>query len=137
MPWLVGIPVTQNPPWYADLLAFAALVVLGTTVFVTYLRVADMVGYHKLEAFSAMRIEDYRSHLRLQVTADSITVHVLGIESVPAARRAADPTALIPEPHVVETLTVPWNSPRQLRRRPLRETGQMPDILRSAGHSGP
>jgi hypothetical protein len=98
----------QTAPWYVMIIAFPLLVVLGTAVFVTYLQVADRFGAHTLEAFSGLRIADYKSHLRLRVTADEIEVHVLGIEAVPAARTVDDLRPVVPTVHVIETFTVPW-----------------------------
>ena len=98
----------QTAPWYVMILALPLLVVLGTAVFVTYLQVADRFGCHTLEAFSGLQIADYKSHLRLRVSADEIEVHVLGIETVPRARTVAELRGVVPKVHVVETFTVPW-----------------------------
>ncbi|HEY3409309.1 MAG TPA: hypothetical protein VGK53_14150, partial [Propionicimonas sp.] len=98
----------QRPPWYGYLLAMVLLVVLGIVVFVTYLHVADRFGCHTLEAFSGLRIEDWKSHLRLRVSADEVVVQVIGIEVTPSARHADDLLHLVPQPHVVETFRVPW-----------------------------
>jgi hypothetical protein len=98
----------QTAPWYVMIVALPLLVVLGTAVFVTYLQVADRFDCHTLEAFSGLRIGDFKSHLRLRVSADEIEVHVLGIESVPPARTSDDLRGVVPKVHVVETFTVPW-----------------------------
>ena len=79
---------------------------LGTTVFVSYLRIADWWGSHTLEAFSGLRIADYKSHLRLRVADDRLEVHVVGIDRVPATRHVRDPGAHLPRPYLVESFTV-------------------------------
>ena len=56
--YLVNLLVPPAPPALGYLLAFALAAVLGTTVFVSYLRIADWWGSHTLEAFSGLRIAD-------------------------------------------------------------------------------
>jgi hypothetical protein len=90
-------------------LAILLLVALGTAVFVTYLQVADQFGCHTLEAFSGLRIEGWKSHLRLRVSADEVVVRVIGIDHAPSARNRDDLRAVVPVPHVVETFRVPWD----------------------------
>ncbi|MGI5128216.1 metallophosphoesterase family protein [Pseudonocardia sp. CA-107938] len=102
----------QTAPWYVMILALPLLVVLGTAVFVTYLQIADRFGCHTLEAFSGLRIADYKSHLRLRVSDDEIEVAVLGIESVPRARTVDDLRPVVPAVHLVETFSVPWQATR-------------------------
>ena len=99
-----------RPPWYGYVLAIVLLVVVGMAVFVTYLQVADGFGCHTLEAFSGLRIEDWKSHLRLRVSADEVVVQVIGIDATPQARHRTDLRAVLPRPHVVETFRVPWSS---------------------------
>jgi hypothetical protein len=98
-----------RPPWYGYLFAIVALVVLGTVVFVTYLHVADRFACHTLEAFSGLRLEGWKSHLRLRVSADEVVVQVIGIDVTPSARHRTDLRDVVPVPHVVETFRVPWN----------------------------
>jgi hypothetical protein len=88
--------VPLDPLWTAALVAFPALAVLGTAVFATYLHLADLGGWHTLEAFSGMRFENYKCHLRLVVGPAGIQVTVMGMDDV------TDP----PRPHVVERFTV-------------------------------
>jgi hypothetical protein len=90
-------------------LAILLLVVLGTVVFVTYLQVADQFNCHTLEAFSGLRIEGWKSHLRLRVSADEVVVRVIGIDHAPSARHRDDLRDVVPVPHVVETFRVPWD----------------------------
>jgi hypothetical protein len=98
-----------RPPWYGYVLAILLLVVLGTMVFVTYLQVADQFNCHTLEAFSGLRIEGWKSHLRLRVSADEVVVRVIGIDHAPSARHRDDLRDVVPVPHVVETFRVPWD----------------------------
>jgi hypothetical protein len=100
----------QTAPWYVMIVAFPLLVVLGTAVFVSYLQVGDRFGCHTVEAFSGLRIADFKSHLRLRVSADEIEVHVLGIEAVPSARTVGDLRGVVPKVHLVEAFTVPWEA---------------------------
>jgi Calcineurin-like phosphoesterase len=104
---LVADPL--RPPWYGYVLAIALLVVLGMTVFVTYLHVADRFNCHTLEAFSGLRVEGWKSHLRLRVSADELVVQVIGFDVTPSARHLADLRDVVPRPHVVETFRVPWS----------------------------
>jgi hypothetical protein len=104
--YLVNLLVPPAPPALGYLLAFALAAVLGTTVFVSYLRIADWWGSHTLEAFSGLRIADYKSHLRLRVADDRLEVHVVGIDRVPATRHVRDPGAHLPRPYLVESFTV-------------------------------
>jgi hypothetical protein len=88
------------------LIAFLLCTVLGTTVFVTYLHVADWFGAHTLEAFSAMRFEGHKSHLRLRVGPDRITGYVIAMDTVPRARRVRQLREKVPHPYVVDVFTV-------------------------------
>lgn len=102
---LLGLAGTP-PPWWLYPVAFALLAVLGTVIFVSYLHLTDLVGCHRIEAFSALRIDGYKSHLRLQVTDDRIRVHVLGVDTVPASLHATDLREHIPRPHLVDVFDV-------------------------------
>jgi hypothetical protein len=86
--------------------AFALSAVLGTVVFVSYLRVADWWGSHTLEAFSGLRFSGYKSHLRLRVSDEGVRVYVLGMDEVPAARRARDLGGHLPRPCLVDQFWV-------------------------------
>jgi hypothetical protein len=68
--------------------AFLASSVVGTGILVSYLRLADRWGLHGLEAFSGMRIDGYKCHLRLEVHEDDVRVHVIVIDDVPTAQCA-------------------------------------------------
>lgn len=93
-----------------DIGAFVVIATAGMLAFVTYIRVADRWGFHALEAFSGLRVEDYKSHLRLRVTAEEVTVAVIAIDAVPrmAGHDPTRPPGLAARVH--ETFSV--------RRRP-------------------
>jgi hypothetical protein len=97
---------TGMPPWWLYPPAFVVLGVLGTAVFVTYLHLADAAGCHRVEAFSALRIDGFKCHLRLQVCADKVRVHVVGMDSVPDALHASDLRECTPQPHLVDVFEV-------------------------------
>jgi hypothetical protein len=94
------------PPVLAGLLAFALAALLGTVVFVTYLRIADWWGAHTVEAFSMLRITGYKSHLRLRVRPDRVDVHVLGLDRVPTTRHTKDLRGHLPSPYLVDSFSV-------------------------------
>lgn len=107
---LVAYLITRlGPPSVAVLpylLAFVLCAVLGTVVFVTYLRVADWWGSHTLEAFSGLRITGFKSHLRLRVDDDRIEVFVIGMDEVPATRHVRDLREHLPRPYLVDSFEV-------------------------------
>ena len=88
---------------------------VGSFVVGVYLLISlNVFGRHSEEAFSALRVEDYKSFLRLHVANDgSLTIWPLKIERVPRrwrARTEGDTTAsrVVPEePLVVETIEGP------------------------------
>jgi hypothetical protein len=85
----------DDPSWSAVswdaltcLVVIVALVVwgfLGALVFATYLWICDALPapLHENELFAGMRIEDFKSHLRIHVTPDALHVRVIGIDGVP------------------------------------------------------
>jgi hypothetical protein len=100
----VWVWVARGWHWLGVALAFPVLAVLGTLVVVTYLRVADLFGFHQLEAFAAHGFTQYKSHLRMAVRGESVTVHVVGIDKVPKTPRGGDPPQVVAR--VVETFLV-------------------------------
>ena len=83
--------------------------VLGSVLWGLYLLVAlNLFGAHQNEAFSALRIQDYKHFLRLHVTpAGDLEIYPIGIPKVP--RRAGarvqyllieDPLTIRPRPPV-------------------------------------
>ena len=91
--------------WPSLLAAFPVLAVLGAGVFVTYLHIADRFGWHTLEAFSGMRIERYKCHLRMVVGQDGITMSVVGLNP-PSAGQASHTTTLPPQPEIIEEFKI-------------------------------
>jgi hypothetical protein len=67
--------------------------ILGVYLFVSI----RIFGRHGNEAFSSLRIQDYKQWLRLRIAADgSLTIHAIGIDRVPRrwkdGRRGDQPT---------------------------------------------
>jgi hypothetical protein len=92
-------------PTAAQAAAFAALGAAGATILAGYLRVADQFGFHELEAFSGLRIEDYKCHLRIRVEQDKLVVYVIAIDQVPPTADPVNPPQL--SPRILETITIP------------------------------
>ena len=76
--------------WGWGIVAWAGLTGWGLFVFAAYLHVCDRFRYHELESYSGLRIEGYKSHLRVHLKGDSCTVHALGIEQVTDYDHAPD-----------------------------------------------
>lgn len=99
----------------AGLLVFAGSWIAGSVVTGLYLLVSlNLFGRHSEEAFSALRIEDYKHFLRLHVRADgALTLYPVKIERVPRRWRAraagdASPSRVQPaEPLVPELIEPP------------------------------
>jgi hypothetical protein len=101
--WFPNTPLPLRYPG-----AFAALIILGTTVFATYLHLADLAGHHTLEAFSGMRIQGYKSHLRIKISENTLTVHVVGMKTVdPATPQVVDTFTITPRPPTTTTPHAP------------------------------
>jgi hypothetical protein len=89
--------------------------VVGSIVMGLYLLVSlNVFGRHGEEAFSAMRIQDYKNFLRMHVAADgTLTIHPIGIERVPRRWReqtpvpSGDPARLAPGEPLVPALIEP------------------------------
>lgn len=79
----------------AGALVFAGGWVVGSAVMGLYLLVSlNVFGRHSEEAFSAMRIQDFKNFLRLHVAADgTLTIHPVRIDRVPRRWRDADRSA--------------------------------------------
>lgn len=100
-------------PVYRDgLLSLLALAaggwVLGSAVFGLYLTLAfQCFGLHPHEAFSALRIADFKSFVRAEVSDDGgLRVWVVGIERVPRSGLRGRPPSEA-EPHLVDAFEVP------------------------------
>jgi hypothetical protein len=75
------------------LLVFAGGWLLGSIVLGLYLLVSlNLFGRHSEEAFSSLRIQDYKQFLRLHVRADGgLVIYPIGIDSVPRRWRERRP----------------------------------------------
>lgn len=64
--------------------------IVGSIVLGTYLFISLRVfGRHANEAFSSLRIQDYKHWLRLKIAADGeLTIHAIAIDRVPRRWRA-------------------------------------------------
>lgn len=97
--------------------ATAGLGLLGMVVFLLYLRIADLFRCHTIEAFSALQITGYKSHLRLKVAPDGVHVWVVAMDRVPRAwrwRKLGDIAA--PRAYVLDDFAV--TPTRGMRRFP-------------------
>ncbi|HEX5633036.1 MAG TPA: hypothetical protein VFX50_07400, partial [Gemmatimonadales bacterium] len=96
-------------------LVFAGGWVAGSLIMGLYLLVSlNVFGRHSEEAFSSLRIQDYKHFLRLHVGPDgTLTIHPLKVERVPRRWRdrtpgEASPSRVQPaEPLVVERIERP------------------------------
>ncbi len=100
---------------YETVFMFVGGWVVGSLIMGLYLLVSlNVFGRHSEEAFSAMRIEDFKHFLRLHVASDgTLTIYPIKIERVPRRwrdRRAGDatPSRVVPdEPFRVELIEAP------------------------------
>ncbi len=76
----------------SGVLLFAAGGVIGATLLGIYLLVSlQCFGRHSNEAFSALRVQDYKQWLRLRIDADgSLTCFAIGIDRVPRHWRRSE-----------------------------------------------
>lgn len=88
----LAIGATSVGPWLLDVLLFivglavvvAAGALVGSLLMGFYLRLSLGLKRHRNEAFSGLKIPDYKSFLRLRFRKDgSVGVHVFGIDRVP------------------------------------------------------
>jgi hypothetical protein len=94
------------------LAACAVLAVGALAVFSLYFLLCDvLIHWHENEFFAGMRLEDYKSHLRISIrppsvqdTAGDLKVDVLGIQRVPKQKRGHLPKAPVVE--LVESFEV-------------------------------
>ena len=85
-------------------LVFGAGWVVGSIIMGLYLLISlNVFGRHSEEAFSSLRIQDFKNFLRIHVAGDgTLTIHPVGVRRVPrrwrtAAATPAAPSALVPE----------------------------------------
>jgi hypothetical protein len=128
--WLIPGAV-HFQPLAAGALIFLAGWVVGSIVMGLYLLVSlNVFGRHSEEAFSSLRIQDFKNFLRIHVAGDgTLTLHPVGVRRVPrrwreaAATSASAPSALVPdgplETALIETPIVV--------RPPQGRTGPAPD----------
>lgn len=65
--------------------------VVGSTLLGIYLLISlNVARKHGNEAFSALRIEDYKNFLRIHVHRDGLTIYPVGLRKVPRAWRVAE-----------------------------------------------
>jgi hypothetical protein len=94
------------PAWPASRVALVALLVAaggwlaGSLLTGVYLLVSlNVFGRHSEEAFSAMRIQDYKHFLRLHVAADgTLTIYPIKLPRVPRRWRARTPDETVQTP---------------------------------------
>lgn len=89
----------------AGALIFVSGGVVGGALLGLYLLVSVQVfGRHSNEAFSSLRIEDYKQWLRMHFAADgTLTLYAIGIDRVPR-RAPRDPRATAP--HLIEKVVL-------------------------------
>lgn len=77
---------------FSGMLMFAAGALVGPFLMGVYLLISlNVFGRHSNEAFSSLRIEDYKNFLRLHIAKDgSLTIFPIGIERVPRRWKAAE-----------------------------------------------
>jgi hypothetical protein len=100
---------------YETVFMFVGGWIVGSLIMGLYLLVSlNVFGRHSEEAFSSMRIEDFKHFLRLHVASDgTLTIYPIKIERVPRRwrdRRAGDatPSRVVPdEPFRVELVEAP------------------------------
>jgi len=82
-------------PYWAEILALAAAIgVFGGAVFSVvfgfYLMASVLIlKRHSNEAFSSLRIEDFKNLLRLELRPDGLTIHAIAVPKVPDTRRSS------------------------------------------------
>jgi hypothetical protein len=92
---VLGITQPLAAEAFMGTLMFGAGALAGSFLMGVYLLVSlNLFGRHSNEAFSALRIEDYKNFLRLQIAKDgSLTIFPIGIERVPRRWKATGSTS--------------------------------------------
>ena len=79
---------------------------MGSFIVGAYLLISSRLwGRHNEQAFSSLRISDYKNFLRLHISKDgTLTIHPIGLDRVPrrwrarrAGERSATPSAEVPD----------------------------------------
>lgn len=88
-------------------LATAAAAYASATLFGLYLILCLAFGKHANEAFSSLRIADFKSFLRLRIDAKgALHIYAVALDSVPKSRRhARDPLSDM-SPHLIERVEI-------------------------------
>ena len=120
------------PLWLAAGLTFVAGWIIGSTVLGLYLLISlNVFGRHANEAFSSLKIPDWKHFLRLKIDAHgNLMIFPIGIRRVPRAWKPR-PTGTQGSERVPDdrNATVPEliEGPIELPRAPTRETGEQPE----------
>jgi ABC-type arginine transport system permease subunit len=70
-------------------LIFLGGAMVGSLLMACYLAISyNLFGHHQNEAFSALRLKDWKNFLRLKLTPDSVTIYPVGF---PRVARAWEP----------------------------------------------
>ncbi|WP_166295263.1 metallophosphoesterase [Bradyrhizobium sp. 2S1] len=119
--WLAGLS-SWKIPWFVWLPLLAAAIIpigarIASLIFGLYLKLTcKYADRNHNDAFSAMKLDGYRSFLRLRIRGNEITVFPIGIDSVPSRggwrrnenRGLASPSHFEPtrrmDPHLIEPL---------------------------------
>jgi len=100
--------------WYSLVVSVGTFIggwLAGSEVMGMYLLISlNVFGGHANEAFSSLRIEDYKNFVRLHLARDgTLTIYPIGIEKIPRRWRAANPpqgSRYLPKgdltPHLIE-----------------------------------
>ena len=104
-----GFITSDEALWYGELPSSAVIIgagawIVGSVLMGLYLLVSlNVFGRHSQQAFSALRIEDFKHFLRLHIGADgALTIYPIRIDRVPRrwrerASTGASPSGLVPE----------------------------------------
>ncbi|HET8947313.1 MAG TPA: hypothetical protein VFQ07_10045, partial [Candidatus Polarisedimenticolia bacterium] len=81
-------PLEENSPWNLMLgtgMSFGLAWVAGSVIMGLYLLVSlNLFGFHRNEAFSALRCEDWKNFLKLHIDRrGDLTIYAIGIDRVP------------------------------------------------------
>lgn len=83
---LSGVPGSSLKELALTVIVGAAGAILGPTLMGLYLLLAmNGLGRHANEAFSSLKIQDYKNFLRLHIDEAGLTIYPVGIEKVPRA----------------------------------------------------
>ena len=80
--------------------------VLSATIFGVYLLISlNLFNRHWNEAFSSLRIQDYKNFLRLRIKPDkTLEIHAVGLKNVPREPRSGELGNPDLKPHLIEKI---------------------------------